>query len=166
MTALVSYDHYQFKREEVIGDGLESKVTGHKFLGGFDFELEGVTQKEVDDAIAVHYLESAKQRKIEEIRRWSDEVDLGGFEWNGHTWDSDDKAQRRIPSAVISGMDVPYWMNKDNQPVPMTAQDMKDLHQAMIDHVMSFHGRKQQMKAEVEALTTADEVNAYVVGWD
>ena len=83
--------------------------------------------------------EEAKALFAQHVNAYRDERILGGFDYMGHTFDSDANAQKRISAAtllaVISngapgdyrwhGGDTDFvWITQDNQQVPMDAPQM------------------------------------------
>ncbi|HHZ7490409.1 TPA: DUF4376 domain-containing protein [Citrobacter freundii] len=121
-------------------------------------------------------LATAKEVKKQEINAWRDRQENGSviFEFNGHMWDGGKASQSRLSpviAAVQTGMLPPgfFWTDADNRDVELTTEQLVQLAgamtQAMVAEGFRIHERQRQMKAEVDALQTLEEIRAYRVGW-
>lgn len=120
----------------------------------------------IDDA-APDLLALAKSAARGCVNDWRDEQEAGGFDWNGHRWDSDEPARQRIMAVALAGIEPPtgYWTDADNADVPMTSADMAALYQTMIIIAGQIHDRQRQLKLAIDAATTVAGVEAITVGW-
>jgi hypothetical protein len=120
----------------------------------------------VDDA-APDLLAHAKASARSRVNLWRDQQEAGGFDWNGHRWDSDEPARQRIMAVALAGIEPPtgYWTDANNADVPMTLADMAVLYQTMIIIAGQIHDRQRQLKLSIEAATTVAEVEAITIGW-
>lgn len=107
------------------------------------------------------------------IDRWRDEQEASSitFEHGGRTWDGGLKTRTRL-QPVLSLPELPpgfFWTDAANNDVPVTLAELQALHVAheiaIVQRGFQIHARQRQMKAEVAALQTPDDVRAYVVGW-
>lgn len=167
--AIVTFDHYKYTPEQALGPDLVAKSSAIYHNGDLTVTVEGVTQAEADEALSEHLLMAAKASKREEINSWRDNTEAGGFDWKGHRWDSDAAARERISSVAplcLAGIDPPagYWTDADNQDVPMTASDFVQMYTAMLTAGGNVHVRQRQMKTDIDAMSSTDLVEAYVVG--
>ena len=168
--AIVTFDHYKYTPEQALGAVLVRRATDIHHNGDLTVTIEGVTQAEADEALAIHLLESAKANKRSEINAWRDAQESGGFDYAGHRWDSDASARERIASVAqlcLVGLNPPtgYWTDADNIDVPMTAAEFVSLYTAMLTAGGAVHDRQRAMKADVDALSDVAAVEAYIVGW-
>lgn len=120
----------------------------------------------VDDA-APDLLANAKASARSRVNLWRDGQEAGGFDWNGHRWDSDEPARQRIMAVALAGIEPPtgYWTDADNTDVPMTSGGMAALYQTMITIAGQIHDRQRQLKLAIDAATTVAEVEEIDIGW-
>jgi hypothetical protein len=110
-------------------------------------------------------LEVIKQRKIAELKYQRDEKEVEPIEYNGHSFDYDDKARDRISAAIIAlelqgeGATI-EWTTADNADTPVTANDLKMIIAAIAVRSNKLHTAYRVAKEKVEAATTAAEVEA------
>lgn len=110
-------------------------------------------------------IENVKQRKILMLKRQRDTAEVEPIEYNGHSFDYDDKARDRINAAIIA-LDVQgegakiSWTTADNEDAVVTAQDMRMIIAAVAVRSNALHTAYRAAKAKVEAASTAEEVEA------
>lgn len=110
-------------------------------------------------------IENVKQRKILELKRQRDTAEVEPIEYNGHSFDYDDKARDRINAAIIAlslqgeGASID-WTTADNQDVKVTANDLRMIIAAVAVRSNALHVAYRTAKEHVEAAGTADEVRA------
>jgi hypothetical protein len=110
-------------------------------------------------------LENIKQRKILMLKRQRDTAEVEPIEYNGHSFDYDDKARDRINAAIIAlslqgeGASID-WTTADNADTPVTANDLKMVIAAVAVRSNKLHTAYRIAKGNVEAATTATEVEA------
>lgn len=108
-------------------------------------------------------LEVIKQRKITELKYQRDKAEVEPIEYNGHSFDYDDKARDRINAAIIAlelqgeGASID-WTTADNQDVKVTANDLRMAIAAVAVRSNKLHTAYRISKEKVEAATTAAEV--------
>lgn len=168
--AIVTFDHYKYTPEQALGSELIAKASDIYHNGDLTVTIEGVTQAEVDEALAANLVASAKARKLDEINAWRDSEERKGFIHAGHRWDSDEDATKRILSAAplcLQGIDPPtgYWTSADNVNVPMNAAEFVAMYVAMMSAGGAVHDRQRAMKTEVDALSDVAAIENYTVGW-
>lgn len=110
-------------------------------------------------------IENVKQRKILMLKRQRDTAEVEPIEYNGHSFDYDDKARDRINAAIIAlslqGEDASIdWTTADNQDVKVTANDLRMVIAAVAVRSNALHTAYRAAKEKVEAATTAAEVEA------
>lgn len=110
-------------------------------------------------------IENVKQRKILMLKRQRDTAEVEPIEYNGHSFDYDDKARDRINAAIIAlslqgeGANID-WTTADNADTPVTANDLKMIIAAVAVRSNKLHTAYRIAKGNVEAATTATEVEA------
>lgn len=109
-------------------------------------------------------LEVIKQRKIAELKYQRDKAEVEPIEYNGHSYDYDDKARDRIAAAIIA-LDVQgegakiSWTTADNEDVCVTAADLRAIVAAVAVRSNALHIAYRKAKAQVEAAGTAEEAD-------
>ena len=110
-------------------------------------------------------IENVKQRKILTLKRQRDTAEVEPIEYNGHSFDYDDKARDRINAAIIAlelqgeGATI-EWTTADNADTPVTANDLKMIIAAVAVRSNKLHTAYRIAKGNIEAATTATEVEA------
>lgn len=113
-------------------------------------------------------LEVIKQRKIAELKYQRDEKEVEPIEYNGHSFDYDDKARDRISAAIIAldlqgeGATID-WTTADNQDVKVTANDLRMIIAAVAVRSNALHIAYRKAKEKVEVATTKEEVEAIIL---
>ena len=113
-------------------------------------------------------IENVKQRKIMELKRQRDAAEVEPIEYNGHSYDYDDKARDRINAAIIAlslqgeGATID-WTTADNQDVKVTANDLCMVIAAVAVRSNKLHTAYRAAKAQVERCATAAELEAIKV---
>lgn len=110
-------------------------------------------------------LENVKQRKILMLKRQRDTAEVEPIEYNGHSFDYDDKARDRINAAIIAlelqgeGTTI-EWTTADNEDAVVRAQDLRMIIASVAARSNKLHTAYRAAKAQVEAASTAEEVEA------
>ena len=116
-------------------------------------------------------LSDLKDQKWSELKAARDSFEFGSFVSGDHEFDSDQISQQRIGQAAQGAMfaisvGAPFtqdWTLKDNSVVTFDAQQMIGVALAMGHHIGYAHTHSRQLRAAVEAATTAEEVEA--INW-
>lgn len=113
-------------------------------------------------------LEVIKQRKITELKYQRDKAEVTPIEYNGHSFDYDDKARDRINAAIIAlslqGEDASIdWTTADNQDVKMTANDLRMVIAAVAVRSNALHMAYRKAREQVEAAQNKEEVDAIIL---
>ena len=131
-------------------------------LAEADLEELGVNVAEAEEPI-----ENIRARKIVELKRQRDDAEVEPIEYGGHLYDYDSKARDRIAAAIIA-LDVQgegakiSWTTADNEDVVVTAQDLRMIIASVATRSNNLHTAYRAAKAQVEAATTANEVDAVI----
>ena len=104
-------------------------------------------------------LETAQEQKWAEIKSMRDQLEFGGFEFNGGIYDSDQVSQGRIMGAVIAGVDQ-VWTLADNTTVELNASQLQQLYAALQAHIASIHERGRIARQLIFEAETKEQVEA------
>lgn len=110
-------------------------------------------------------IENVKQRKILMLKRQRDAAEVEPVEYGGYLYDYDSQARDRIAAAIIA-LDVQgdgakiSWTTADNEDAVVTAQDLRMIIAAVAARSNKLHTAYRVAKAQVEAASTAEEVEA------
>lgn len=110
-------------------------------------------------------LESTKEHKILTLKIQRDAAEVEPVEYGGHLYDYDSKARDRIAAAIIA-LDVQgegakiSWTTADNEDAVVTAQDLRMIIASVAARSNKLHTAYRAAKAQVEAASTAEEVEA------
>ena len=116
-------------------------------------------------------LESAKQRRIAQLKQLRDAKEFSTFVWDGSEFDIDSYSQLRIQLAVqrastalVAGQSMEIeWTLADNTSRVMSVQNMLALGYAMGDYINALHETCRQLRRRVEDATSPEE--ALSVDW-
>lgn len=143
---------------------------------GPDAQLLRAIKEKYPITVPDFVLDAAKRKKRAEINTWRDAQENGNylFEYDGHKWDygktTQDRMSISLTMAKRGALPAGFaWTDGDNNIVPMDNAGMIALaaaiEQAMFEKGMQINQRQLQMKAEVEALTTLEDIRSYRVDW-
>lgn len=108
----------------------------------------------------------AKDLKWSEIKSQRASAEFGTFDWGGYTFQCDEVSQRRIQGAVqLAAIDNTMtldWTLADNSVQNFTAAEYVQIGQALAIHVSGCHERGRIRRSEIDAATTAEELEAIV----
>lgn len=137
----------------------------------WDFDLhqfinigEPPSQYHVFDYIFKQWIDP---RTLDEIKnqRWTDikaqrtQLEFGGFEFEGNTYDSDQVSQGRILGASIAGVDQ-VWTLADNSTRSLSASQLQQLYAALQTHTALVHERGRIAREVIMSATTKEDVEA------
>ena len=112
-------------------------------------------------AIPAPSLEELKQAKINELKNIRDNEEVKPISYQGYRFDYNDKARDRISAAIIA-LDVSKgqiaWTTADNTEVMVTADDLRGVIAAVAMRSNELHVRYRQLKEQVEACTTKEQL--------
>ena len=158
--------HYTYKSttyttlyalSEVLGkDGIFIPLS----ISDEDLTALGVTITYEEEALDV-----IRQRKIVRLKAQRDSAEVTPIEYNGNSFDYDDKARDRINAAIIA-LDVQGegasidWTTADNKDIKVTATDLRMVIAAVAVRSNTLHTNYRTAKEKVEAATTKEEIEA------
>lgn len=125
----------------------------------FDYSLEAWF-----DPRTLGQLKAAKWAQIKARR---DEVEFGGFVWDGSVFDSDPLSQSRIQGAAQLATLNPGtfsidWTLANNSVRTLSAAQMVEVGETLGIHVATQHTIARGLRQQIDAATTAAEVGAIV----
>ena len=104
-------------------------------------------------------LDEIKAQKWAEIKSMRDQLEFGGFEFNGGIYDSDQVSQGRIMGAAVAGVDQ-TWTLADNTTVELSASQLQQLYAALQAHIASVHERGRIARQLIFDAETIEQVEA------
>ena len=104
-------------------------------------------------------LDEIKAQKWAEIKSQRDQLEFGGFAFEGNVYDSDQVSQGRIMGAALAGVDQ-VWTTVANSTVTLTGTELLEMYQALQAHIASVHERGRVAREAINAAETKEEVEA------
>ena len=132
---------------------------------GFAWEYE---EEEKEQEQPKPTFEELKQQKIQELKWERDRKEVEPIEYNGHTYDYDDKARDRINAAIIA-LDLQgekatiEWTLADNSNITVTANDLRAVIGAVAVRSNTLHVAYRTAKEKVEACESEQELEKIVL---
>lgn len=114
-------------------------------------------------------LDDVKTAKWNEINNYRDYVLSLGIWYMGHFWGSDPTSRANITGAVaaaVAGIPLPTgftWRDNNNNNVAFTLTNLVTLGGYLLAFVNEVYNASWTMKTTVDALTTLDDVDNFVV---
>lgn len=103
-------------------------------------------------------LDQVKEHKWLEIKQIRETTEFGGFSFNGYKFDSDEKSQSRIIAASALGVEV-EWTLFNNTVITLSGEELKQLRQALAEHVSMCHARSRKARESIALAKTKAEVD-------
>lgn len=114
---------------------------------------------EVKQWIDPRTLDEIKTQKWAEIKAERDQLEFGGFEFEGNIYDSDQVSQGRIMGASLAGVDQ-VWTLADNTTVELSASQLQQLYAALQAHITSVHERGRIARQLIFEAETKEQIEA------
>lgn len=110
-------------------------------------------------------LDELKEAKKAALKAERDQKEVVPIEYNGNSFDYDDKARDRINAAIIAldmaGAEATLqWTTADNTNATVTAQDLRNIIAAVAMRSNTLHEQYRTAKEAVNAAETKEEVEA------
>ena len=108
-------------------------------------------------------IENIRARKILMLKRQRDVAEVEPIEYDGHSFDYDDKARDRINAAIIAlslqgeGASID-WTTADNQDVKVTANDLRMVIAAVAVRSNALHVAYRKAKEQIEAAQSKADI--------
>lgn len=113
-------------------------------------------------------LDLALQSKRDQISAWrsQQENDAAATVTAINTeWNADPTARGRIEQTLASTFVPPFWTDAHDNDVEIIRDDLVTIHDKIVEKGFAIHARQREMKKDIESMTDALEVQAYVIGW-
>lgn len=107
-------------------------------------------------------LDVIKDQKWTEIKSQRDQLEFGGFEFEGNIYDSDQVSQGRIMGAAYAGIDQ-TWTLADNTTAELSALQLQQLYVVLQAHIASVHERGRIARVAVETASNKDEIESILL---
>lgn len=134
-------------------------------LDGYIALVDVFIQNKADREYVPPTFEEIVAAKIAELKSIRDTLETEPIEYNGNRYDYDDKARDRINAAIIAlditGQSI-EWTTADNTNVAVTAQDLRNIIANVAVRSNILHVKYRNLKEQVLACTTAEEVGKIV----
>ena len=144
--AVVSSSYYSFTEKRFIALS-DAPSPQHVF----DYEIkQWIDPRSLDEIRAQRWAEIKSQR---------DQLEFGGFEFEGNVYDSDQVSQGRVMGAALAGVDQ-VWTLADNTTVELSASGLQRLYAAMQSHIASVHERGRNARQLIFDAETKEGVEA------
>lgn len=110
-------------------------------------------------------IEYFKNRRIEILKMQRDKAEVEPIEYQGYSFDYDERARERINAAIIAlevaGASAALtWTTADNQDVKVTASDLRGVIAQVALRSDKLHTAYRKAKEKVEAASTKEEAEA------
>ena len=130
-------------------------------LDGHIALIDAYIQSKADREYVAPTFEEIVAAKLSELKATRDTLETEPIEYNGNRYDYDDKARDRINAAIIaldiSGQSI-EWTTADNTNVAVTAQDLRNIIANVAVRSNILHVKYRELKEQVLACTTTEEV--------
>lgn len=130
-------------------------------LDGYIALIDAYIKSKADREYVAPTFEEIVAAKLSELKSTRDTSETEPIEYNGNNYDYDDKARDRINAAIIAlditGQSI-EWTTADNTNVAVTAQDLRNIIAAVALRSNALHVKYRNLKEQVLACTTAEEV--------
>jgi len=115
-------------------------------------------------------LEDLKQVKRQQINAERDRIEQSGFLFNGYLLDSDIHSIQRIAVAAQAAqwaintgqVNAVNWTCADNSVITLTAAEVITIPSVLAQHSANLHHIARQLKDQVDAAQTIDQLNNIV----
>lgn len=107
-------------------------------------------------------LEEIKAQKWAEIKSRRNQLEFGGFEFEGSIYDSDQVSQGRIMGAASAGLSQ-VWTLTNNTTVNLTADQLVQLYQALQVHIAIAHERGRVAREAIMSASTKEDVESVTI---
>lgn len=114
---------------------------------------------DLKDWVDPRTLDEIKSQKWTEIKSQRNQLEFGGFEFEGNTYDSDQVSQGRIMGAAAAGIDQ-VWTLANNTTAELSASQLQQLYAALQAHIASVHERGRIARQLIFDAETKEQVEA------
>lgn len=115
-------------------------------------------------------LDVVKETKIAEMKAERDYREVQDIEYNGKTYDYDEKSRERLSRAQQyledNGLESILWTCADNTFSLLSIEDFKNINTVSATRSSALHEQYNRLKIYINGLTSADAVNAVTFDTD
>ena len=104
-------------------------------------------------------LDEIKAQKWAEIKLQRNQLEFGGFEFDGNIYDSDQVSQGRIMGAALAGV-AQVWTLADNTTVELSASQLHQVYATLQAHIASTHERGRIARLAIDNALTKEDIEA------
>lgn len=104
-------------------------------------------------------LDEIKAQKWAEIKSQRDQIEFGGFEFEGNIYDSDQVSQGRILGAASAGLSQ-VWTLADNSTRSLSASQLQQLYATLQMHIAAAHERGRIARQLIYEATSKEQIKA------
>jgi hypothetical protein len=114
-----------------------------------------------------------KSRWTQKVNDWRSAKETGGFQYNGKTYDSDERSCSRIIGAKLIADEIEKaipgsfsidWTAKDNTISTLNYSGVLGLFMALGQHIITTHATARTAKADILVASTVQQLDAIVSG--
>lgn len=134
-------------------DGTNWVNIGPKPFYYMEFDYETKKWKDTRD------LNETRQLKWNQIKLERNQLEFGGFEFEGNKYDSDSSSQLRIISAHLFGLPT-LWTLKTDEVIELDGEQIEGLGKALAKHVQSAHERGRKARELILSAESCEQVDA------
>ena len=138
--------YWDFEQKAFVGIGSHSNQA---------YVFDYVTKQWIDPRT----LDEIKAQKWSKIKSQRNQLEIGGFEFEGNGYDSDQVSQGRILGAAAAGVDQ-IWTLANNTTVELTAQQLKELYAALQAHIAGVHERGRIARQLIFDAETKEQIES------
>ena len=139
-------DYWEFNLHQFISIG--EPPSPHSI---FDYGIkQWIDTRSIDDL---------KAQKWSEIKSQRDQLEFGGFNFDGNIYDSDQVSQGRVMGAASAGI-AQTWTLADNTTVELSVSQLQQLYATLQAHIASVHERGRIARQLIFDAETKEEVEA------
>ena len=113
----------------------------------------------IKEWVDLRTLDEIKAQKWAEIKSQRDQLEFGGFEFDGDIYDSDQVSQGRILGAASAGVDQ-VWTLADNSTRLLTASQLQQLYATLQMHIAAAHERGRIARQLIYKATSKEQIKA------
>lgn len=134
-------------------DGTNWVNIGPKPFYYMDFDYKGKKWVDTRD------IEETRRSKWNQIKMERNQLEFGGFEFEGKKYDSDASSQLRIISAHIFGLPT-LWTLQTDEVIELSSEQIEGLGKALAKHVQSAHERGRKARELIMSAESCEQVDA------
>lgn len=164
---MIKYAQIIDNDKKTVSVGIGTDVDFYKSIGMKEMEVEEGYDGQwyIAGYAPIQPLDELKTDKLAALKAERDNKEVEPIEYNGNSFDYDEKARDRINAAIIAlelaGAEATLaWTCADNTDATVTAADLKNIIAAVAVRSNALHVAYRTAKTAVEAAETVEELQA------